>query len=749
MGQAVIQRTFAGGELAPVLHSRADQVRYQTGLRKCLNWIIRKEGGATNRAGLRFVGALKTATAGARLMAYVDSTPGQSYVIEVGQGYFRFVRHGGYVRVSGVPAYDAMTDYVVGDLVAVAGVNYYCHTAAAAGNAPPDVNFWYALAGDLYEIPTPYDLSKLPRWNQSGNVLTLTHDELAPRELVFLGMTRWVLRAVSTVPQIGQPTTVVATPGQAGLKNVRYIVTAADKTTGEESGPSGIATCALCELGTLDKPNVLGWDANPAAGEFFVYSDGGYGNDAFGFIGSTTSNAFNDAGVTPDFNVGPPVTRVMFDTAAEYPRVSVHHGQRRYYGNTQNNPDAVYGSKIAFPWNMSVSVPVQDDDAITFRLAGNNYQAVLWMLSLKAGLLLCTGGGEWTLTGGGGPRNPITPSSLDGEQETYSGVSDLVKPLVVGQRVVYLQARNNCVREVAFTQEVEGLAGRDLSIWSSHLFEQRHTIRASAYQQVPHSVVWCVRDDGVLLGMTYVPEQEVWGWHQHTTAGAIEDVVCVPEHDEDVVYVIVKRTVAGVEQRYLERLERREIRDGYTHHDSFFVDSGLTFEAPAGPQTVISGLDHLAGELVSVLGDGVVHFDANKANPTAAERARYTVSAGGAITLATAVSIAHVGLPYVSDLETLDLDVEGASIRDKKKRVGSIDILLERSSRAVLCGPDTAHLREFVPEKWQSTTALYSGQIEQRLTSEWSKGGRVLVRQSAPLPATVIGLLPNVDLGGA
>src|SRR5688572_30652678 len=190
MGESVFQRSFAGGELAPVLHSRADVAKYQQGLRTCRNFFVRREGGVSNRSGFGFVNGCKTDTAGTKLMRYVSSD-GTGFLIEMGNGYFRFFRNGGPLMLSGVPAWNGVTAYIPGDLVVQAGVTYYCHTANT-NNVPPNGAFWFALTGSHLEIPTPYSLGALPQWNQSGNVITLTHQTQQPRELVFESATRWV-----------------------------------------------------------------------------------------------------------------------------------------------------------------------------------------------------------------------------------------------------------------------------------------------------------------------------------------------------------------------------------------------------------------------------------------------------------------------------------------------------------------------------------------------------------------------------
>jgi hypothetical protein len=733
---SIIQRAFASGELAPVLHARADTAKYTLGLRTCRNFYVRKEGGVSNRAGFRFVEACKTASYGTRLMPYVGSIAGESFLIEMGAGYFRFYTNGAAVSVSGVAAYGGATAYNPGDLASSGGVTYYA-IVATTGNAPPNVAFWYPLpAGGLYEIPTPYTLATLPDWNQSGNVMTLTSPAHPPMELVFVDGTHWVLQAVTTAPVLLAPTGGAGVAGAGGTRTYTYVVTSAAADTFEESEGSVPIVIAACAEPTADLPNTLSWSADPLAGEYYVYADP-YDNGVFGYIGTAASNSFNDGGIVPDFGLTPPLAGILFNAVGDYPSHSANYQQRRFFANTDSAPDAIWGSRTGFRSNYGGSSPLQDDDAVTFRLAGNNHHPIRHMAALKAGLVLMTDGGEWTLTGGNGPKSPITPSSIDATQETYVGIAENVRPAVVGNAILYVQSRGSVVRDLQFEQQVEGLAGRDLTIYASHLVKRR-TIVALDYQQTPDSIVWCVRDDGVLLGLTYIPDQDIWGWHRHDTAGTFEDVCVIPEEDEDAVYVIVKRTILGAAVRYIEKLERRDLLVGYFNATMFFVDSGLSYSG--APADVFTGLDHLNGQRVAILADGVVVSDG--ATGTA-----YVV-AGGSITIPAEASNVHIGLPIqYAEIETLDLDVQGSDLRDKHKRVGSVTLLIDESSKQFKAGPDATQLETYVPQTWDSTAVADTGQFEINLPSTFGKYGRVVIRMTDPLPLTVLAVVPNVETG--
>ena len=730
--ETVIQRAFAGGELAPALYARADQVKYALGLRTCRNFMVLRSGGVSNRSGFRYVSACKTSSANVRLLRYESEITGESLLIEAGDGYLRFFKAGAAVEVSGVAAWAGGTAYVIGDIAESGGVNYYCRKAHT-NHVPPNATYWYAMPGSLLELPHPFGAAAFS-WGQSGRVVTLTHESGPPHELIFEALTRWVIQAVTTAPVTPTPANLVLTPGGAGTRYAAYVVTAALAETYEESLVSNVVVDTGVAEATVDAPHVLDWDAVAGAAEYYVYSDP-YGNGTFGFIGTATGvNQFKDAGFVPDFAVTPPLARTLFATAGNYPKRVGHHQQRRLFGYTANEPDAIWGSRVGFRSNFGISSPLQDDDAITFKIAGNHHHPVRHLVGLKT-LIVLTDGGEWTV---GEPKTPLTPSAIPADEETSYGSAD-VRPLVVGNAIIYVQARGSIVRDLQFDQTVEGFAGRDLTVYSSHLVDA-YTIAEMDYAQVPHSIVWAVRSDGTLLGLTYLREHDIWGWHRHDTVGAFEHVCVVAEGEEDAVYVIVRRTIDGGTVRYIERLESREILDFAA--DAFFVDSGLSYAG--APTSNVTGLDHLEGEVVAVLGDGQVVYNGD---PAGALAESFRVS-GGALNLPAEYSNIHVGLQILGDAETLDLDVEGASVRDKRKRVMGLSLLLESSSRAFRAGPDVDHLRRYEPPAHESTAPAVTGQVEMSLTAGFDKYGRVLIRQSDPLPLTVLGVMPHLELGG-
>lgn len=750
--QGIIQRSFGGGELAPTQHAHADQLKYETGLRRCRNFFVLRAGGVANRPGLRFIGACKTTAAGVRLLRYTSEVAGESILIEAGNGYLRFFKNGAPVTIAAPSAWSAIVTYVPGDLVVQGGVNYWA-VIGSLNQVPPNATFWYALTGSTLEISHPFGVDPF-YWSQSGRTLTLTHEAHAPVELTYVSLTRWQLVPVTTAPIIPVPTGLVLVPGGAGTRRYAYVVTAGLAETYEESNPSGQVINLTCAVPTPDAPHVLTWTPVAGAAEYYVYSDP-YFNGTYGFLGTATGAAtFKDVGFVPDFTVTPPIPRPLFASVNNYPKVSATHKQRRFFAFTNTMPDGIWASRVGFPSNYGISSPLQADDALTFRIAGGNHHPVRHLVGLKS-LVVLTDAGEWSVHGSS--DGVLAPNSINPDQETYTGVSLVVPPVVVGNSIIYVQARGAIVRDLRFDNQVDGLGGRDLTVFSSHLVDD-FTIVDMDYAQAPHSIIWCVRSDGTLLGMTYLRvgagqygqaptgETEVWGWHRHDTsaAGKFEQVCVVPETGEDAVYVIVKRTIGGGTVRYIERFARRTLAS-MLNSDVFFVDAGLSYSG--APVTNIAGLDHLNGQVVAVVGDGVVLYNGD---PAGALAANFTVTGGTLpVALTVACSDIHAGLAIqYPEIELLDLDAPQTDVRDKQKRVNAVNVLVDTSSRSFWAGPDTAHLRQYVPPTYDPAAATYTGQVELALTSAFNRYGRVFFRQTDPLPLTILAVIPHGELGG-
>lgn len=402
--------------------------------------------------------------------------------------------------------------------------------------------------------------------------------------------------------------------------------------------------------------------------------------------------------------------------------------QRRCFGGTYEKPQNIWMTRSGTERNMSYSIPTQDDDSIGLRIVAREAQYVRHLVPLN-NLIALTSGGEWRIESAG--SDALTPTSVRPKPQGYVGASG-VQPVVTSRSVLYAPARGNHIRELSYRWETQAYEAEDVTIMAPHLFDYKTTLQM-AYSKAPTQILWAVRNDGVLLGLTHVPEHEVKAWHQHTTAGAFESICAVAEGDEDGVYAVVRRTINGRSVRYIERMRSRQAA---TLADSSFLDAGATYTGAA--TSTITGLHHLEGAQVTVLADGGVE------GPK-------TVT-GGTITLDAPASKVHVGLPYNSDAQTLPWAYERAAAlgQGSDKNINGVSLRMLASS-GVKVGPSFDKLNEYpqrTTEPLGTAPQPVTGVVDMKLSPQWQQDGSLCIRQSHPLPLTLQALVLEVASGG-
>jgi hypothetical protein len=741
MAMKTLTRSFAGGELAPELYGRIDLDKYQTGLSACRNFISLPHGPVQNRPGFSYLIETKFSAKKSNLIEFSFSTE-QTYILELGDQYVRFHTNGGTLletpkaitSIVGSTVNITTHGYTAGKWVYI-GTRYYKIDTAAADSftvnnldgttgAPSG-----STAAQVYEVATPYLEANLfdIHYVQSADVLTLVHPSYEPRELKRLGATNWTLTTITFAPTIAAPTGVAVTPTGTGAVTYAYKVTAVASDGLEESVASG-AVSTTNNLATAGQFNTITWTAVSGALRYNVYKER---NGLYGYAGQTTAATFNDDNITADTTRTPPESINPFSGAGNYPGAVSYFEQRRCFGGTNNKPQNLWMTRSATESNMNYSVPTQDDDAINLRVVAREVNRIRHILPLSD-LILLTSSGEWKVTAQN--SDAITPSSVAVRPQAFNGATN-VQPVMTGNSAVYVRAQSSRVFDLTYSWEANAFKPADISLLSPHLVDN-FTITDMTLTRTPTPIVWCVRSDGTLLGLTYMPDQKVQAWHRHDTDGLFESVAAVSENGIDVLYTTVKRTVNGRTVRYIERMADRRF-DSLA--DSFIVDSGVTYDG--APATVLSGLWHLEGKTVSILADGAVITP--------------QVVTSGAITLPQAASKVQIGLAYTSDLTTLPLAIEnaqgiGAGGQGMRKNLNKVYLRVYESS-GINVGPDTDNLTAFK----QRTSEVYGAppdwvtdEIEVVVTPKWGQSGQVTIRQSDPLPLTVLSMVMEVVTGG-
>ena len=723
-----LQRSFAGGEITPELYGRLDLTKYQTGLAECQNFVVLPHGPATARPGFQYIGSVKTVAKKTRLIPFSFSTE-QTYVLEFGDQYVRIYTDGGQLLDGTVTAWVTATAYTVGQIRSNGGTNYYCKTAHTSGTFATDLaaNKWYALSGSIVEIPTPYleaDLFDI-HFVQSADVLALVHTGYAPRELRRLGAVEWELKSIQFAPTITEPTGVAVAATGTGSITYKYCVTSLAEGDEDESIASSVVSTTN-NLNTAGNSNKVTWTNVSGAVRYRVYKLRG---GIYAYVGQATdgTTGFVDDNITADLGTTPPTAQDPFASTNNYPQAVSYYEQRRVFAGTKNKPQTTWLTRTATESNMNRAIPSKDDDAMVIKLAAREANVIRHLVPM-ADLIMLTSSGEWKLSSGN--ADALTPTSVQIKPQSYTGASN-VQPAVTGNSILYAQDRGAGVRELTYSWETQAYKTIDASIMAPHLFTG-YTIKDMAFSRSPYSCLWVVRSDGVLLGLTYVPDQQVLGWHHHVTDGEFESVAVVSEGTEDVLYAVVKRTIGGNTKRYVERLHTREFTD---QADAFHVDCGLTYDG--SPATTFSGLSHLEGKTVSILADGAV--------------APSKVVTSGQVTIPVAASVVHIGLPIECKVKTLPVVVETQGFgQGRSKNVSAVFMRVYRSG-GISAGPSEDRQTQFrmrTSEPYGTAPALKTEEIKIVIQNDWQTGGQVVVMHDEPLPMTLVSMSAEVEIGG-
>ncbi len=502
------------------------------------------------------------------------------------------------------------------------------------------------------------------------------------------------------------------------------------------------------------------------------------------------------------------------------PSAVAYHQQRLILANTPKRPQAIYMSRTDDYESFDSGFPPQADDSIILEIADISANAIRWLVPLQQ-LIALTAGGIYAIVGDA--AGVLKPDSAQPVPQYGDGVGN-VKPVRFGDSIIHTSAQGQEVFELSASSDfnqARSYIPTPLSVLVPHLFEG-YLIESISAQKSPIPVIWFCRNDGILLGLTYLKEFDVFAWHRHDTPGDFESTTTVTEGATSGAYFVVKREFDRVPRRSFERLSNNDWLD---IQDAFFVDAGLKYDeaydcthrlgsytslklyldsdhafeigdhldvehkirlsegllpglldgkrfqvrsksntttSPGAYVEVenldgtsfdgasalfdidtrilkvhrctlsVTGLDHLAGEEVAILADG-------------SEKPRQTVSSSGTLTFTSLHSRVIAGLPIESDLLTLPPDSPGSpfdSLRSSKMKTQSTALSVVRTLGLEI-GTDLSGV--LTPVVWRRDEGFDeptrpASRLEYlSMDHDWAQG-QIAIRQSAPLPATILSI---------
>jgi len=418
-----------------------------------------------------------------------------------------------------------------------------------------------------------------------------------------------------------------------------------------------------------------------------------------------------------------------------FPRALTFFEDRLWFAGAAGNLQTMWASRTGEYEDHKVTDT--DVSALQFTLNTDTVNVIEWMNAGKK-LVIGTAGGEFVVEN----TDPITPNNPPNiARNTAYGSKSQVQPKRIEQVLLFVQRAGRKIREYVSDFDTNSFVGPDMNALADHILLDR--IKKMDFQQEPNRLLWCVLEDGELVCFTYERSQDVTAWHHHPIGGdtvLVESVAVIPHQDgdRDQVWLIVNRQVNSGTKRYIEFFEEDWLRSA-AMNTAFFVDSGLS-RTSGGPTTSIIGLDHLEGETVKVIGDGIVQAD--------------QVVSSGAITI-TSASVVHVGLSYESVLRQLRLEAGAGdgTAQGKTQRITNVVVRLDQTGRGLQIGPnDTdANMEEVgvndgerIPQTGALADLIDGDTDIMPFPEGYSQEARVTLKHNEPLPCTIIAIMPQV-----
>ncbi|GFO72896.1 hypothetical protein BJAS_P3432 [Bathymodiolus japonicus methanotrophic gill symbiont] len=685
------QRSFTAGEVSPSVGARADLDWYSAALSECKNAYVRSQGGVYNREGTLYIDESRSYNDDEVRLIPFSFNKDQSYILVLTRKVIEIVYKDSFIHLPGTT--------------------------------------------DRLHIVTPFENI----WNISrsgfADTMTMVDGVVAPQVLKRYSHTDWRISAIDFSVSTEKPNSLSITRAneESGSKDYSYAVTAIGLDDVESLAKEGrISTKPI----TSEQQMVItvGLFPKDKVESYNIYKSISPGSKIYGFIGSCKndfpgghgnfSGKFNDYNYEPDLLLSPPLDNKPFEQVNDRPRSCSFYQQRRIFASTNNDPQKIFCTEIGNISSMRYSKPSKPTDAIIQEVVSNSINRIRHILNL-GGLLLLTSEGEMKVTAG--QDSVLTPATFGAKVISSYGSSNVVPAQVrdttifsqeQGARLIGLNLDNQS------TSVNSDIIGNDLSIRAEHIFQGKKIVDMS-YCKEPYNILWCVLDDGTMAGLTYNREHRVWGFHRHETQGKYRTVATISNGNTSSTYMVVERNANGVTKHYVERMVEREDTNLV---DCFFLDSGKTYRSQT-PITVLTGLTYLNGLVVSILADGNVISG--------------KVVSGGSVTLDFPAKVIHVGLPYVTELTTLEIDSARNTMKGRKKNVNSIvfGLYQTRGVKAGQSGQPLVELKERTDDK--ESISLKTGDANLVIKRGWENSGKIKILHDDPLPFGLISITPE------
>lgn len=673
------QPSFSGGVISTELFSRIDYSKISSGLKRCENWQIRPAGGAEFRTGTKYLSLAKYPEKKIALIPFVQSLD-IGYCLEFGHQYIRFHRDTWPVMKDGEP-YEILTDY---------------------------------LESEVSEL----------KFAQSKNQLFIVHKNHHPKVLTKLSDTEWTLVNMvfnPTVPKV-ESVSINHDKDEGTVKNDwTYAVSVVDEKDNE--GFATISNVHNSDIELNKSPMIINFKAPSGCKKgykFYIYRI--YRGDycliwKINYEEGKTDYSLKDISYAPD------TTKVIkkafnsFDNG-NYPSAIGISKQRLIFANTPKGPNTIYASRVGVFDDFTTTPANNDDESFEMELDSNTTDNITDLVPMDD-LIIMTQSKIWRVIG-------TSAKNMSAYIESYSGSSGLL-PFSYKKSILYVDSSKNTVSNFVYSYELNGYTGQELDILCREFFDG-HEIKSITFRSNPYGILYCVRDDGVLLELTYLREENIYAWHIHTTKGLFESVCCVDRRKNDDVYVVVERNGKKHIEVFMNQIDFDGTADTSWHLDCaarIYTNKDKSISIIDG-ETHIDQLERFNGQKISVLADGNVFNDILVEN--------------GKIVIHGEFNVVLVGLPFYGYIEPIAMDIKfgnGSSSVGINRRINNATIRYLRT-RGLMYGTSYNKLFELKPytqENFGELIPLETGVSKLEVQDTFKMESKFIVAQKNPLPA--------------
>ncbi len=707
------QTNFTAGEISPRMYGRVDIARYQNGAEIIENCWPVVHGGAVRRDGTLFVAAAKFPAMRVRLIPYVFNES-QAYICEFGDLYVRiYLSDGTYTGVELVSPYTEAMLFAI-EYVQGADTMFIFHTQIPIQRLRRSTNTEWSLAPAPF-VTKPFDEKGV----DFASLLTLSAATVGTGRTATSAASPFMASDVGREIWSGTGVAKITGFTSANVVTVEVLnafsvaalnawsLKGSPQTANTPSVKDPIGAAVTMTLGAA------GWRADDV-GKFVKINRGVIEITAFTSATVVTGivRSALDAAVASPANAWSLEASVWNDFDG-YPRSGTLYQQRLAVAGSPNFPQTIWQSRTGEYLNFELGT--KDDDALSYNVTSDQINPILHLAQINA-LIPLTYGGEFTVTGG--VEKPITPTNIQTKNPSAYGCNS-VRPVRIGNELYFIQRGGRKLRAMAYKYDSDSYGSPDMSVLSEHATTSG--IVDMAFQQEPESILFLVRNDGVLASLTVDRDQDVVGWARQVTDGLYESAASIPAITGEQTWVIVKRKVNGVDVRYIERFA-----------PGIRVDGGIAATSAPGA-SVWSGLAHLEGKVVDIVADDVVM--------------QQQVVQGGAVTIPRKAFKVQIGLPFKTMIKTLTPEVQGntGSAQGNSMRIAEITLRFLETTGCTVNGQPIA-FRNLGSQTLDKPPALFTG--DHRMENlGWDRGqASVTIEQTQPLPFHLLCVIKKMTI---